>query len=173
MRGCVVVGAVFPPQLLPSHLMRCTRFSCSAILLLVLSIISVFPRCHPFSVTCRTSANPNRQTKQATRIERETTKKREYTRKPGPKTDCIQLSTEVSSTHIQSRLQSVLIVIRPGVKRLCSQSCVLRAVTATCDCGRVTAIVYSRLATRLRSLAIILPIHLFTITRVHVCNRIP
>jgi hypothetical protein len=46
-------------------------------------------------------------------------------------------------------------------------------VTATCDCGRVTAILYSRLATRLRSLAIILPIHLFTITRVHVCNRIP
>ena len=33
-------------------------------------------------------------------------------------------------------------------------------VTATRDCGRVTAILYSRLATRLRSLAIILPIHL-------------
>jgi len=46
-------------------------------------------------------------------------------------------------------------------------------VTATRDCCRVTAIPYSRLATRLRSLAIILPIHLFTITRVHVCNRIP
>jgi hypothetical protein len=46
-------------------------------------------------------------------------------------------------------------------------------VTATRDCGRVTAILYSRLATRLRSLAIILPIHLFTITLVHVCNRIP
>jgi len=38
------------------------------------------------------------------------------------------------------------------------------AVTATRDCGRVTALLYSRLATRLRSLAIILPIHLFTIT---------
>jgi len=38
---------------------------------------------------------------------------------------------------------------------------------------RVTAILYSQHATRLRSLAIILPIHLFTITRVHVCNRIP
>jgi len=46
-------------------------------------------------------------------------------------------------------------------------------VTATRDCGRVTAILYSQLATRLRSLAIILPIHLFTITRVHVCNSIP
>ena len=46
-------------------------------------------------------------------------------------------------------------------------------VTATRDCGRVTAILYSRRATRLRSLAIILPIHLFTITPVHVCNRIP
>ena len=46
-------------------------------------------------------------------------------------------------------------------------------VTATRDCGRVTAILYSRLATRLRSLAIVLPIHLFTITRVHFCNRIP
>jgi len=46
-------------------------------------------------------------------------------------------------------------------------------VTATRDCSRVTAILYSWLATRLRSLAIILPIHLFTITRVHVCNRIP
>jgi hypothetical protein len=46
-------------------------------------------------------------------------------------------------------------------------------VTATCHSGRVTAILYSLLATRLRSLAIILHIHLFTITRVHVCNRIP
>jgi hypothetical protein len=46
-------------------------------------------------------------------------------------------------------------------------------VMATRDGGRVTAILYSRLATRLRSLAIILPIHLFTITRVHICNRIP
>jgi len=46
-------------------------------------------------------------------------------------------------------------------------------VTVTHDCGRVTAILYSRLATRRRSLEIILPIHLFTITRVHVCNRIP
>ena len=46
-------------------------------------------------------------------------------------------------------------------------------VTATCDCGRVTAILYSRLATRLGSLAIILPIHLFTINRVHICNHIP
>jgi hypothetical protein len=46
-------------------------------------------------------------------------------------------------------------------------------VTATRDCGRVTAILYSRLTTSLRSLAIILPIHLFTITRVHVCNCIP
>ena len=46
-------------------------------------------------------------------------------------------------------------------------------VTAARDQGRVTAILYSRHATRLRSLAIILPIHLFTITRVHVCNCIP
>jgi len=38
---------------------------------------------------------------------------------------------------------------------------------------RVTAILYSLLATRLRSLVIILPIHLFTITRVHICNRVP
>jgi len=45
-------------------------------------------------------------------------------------------------------------------------------VTVTCDWGRVTAIQYSRLAMRLRSLAIILPIHQFTITRVHVCNHI-
>jgi len=44
---------------------------------------------------------------------------------------------------------------------------------ATRDCGQMTAILYSRLATRLRSLAIILPIHLFTITRIHVCNSIP
>ena len=37
-------------------------------------------------------------------------------------------------------------------------------VTATRDCGRVTAILYSRLATRLRSLAIILPIHLYLLS---------
>ena len=49
----------------------------------------------------------------------------------------------------------------------------MATVTATRDCGWVTAILYSRLAMRLRSLVIILPIHLFTITRVHVCNRIP
>jgi len=46
-------------------------------------------------------------------------------------------------------------------------------VTATRDCGRVTAILYSWLATRLRSVAGILPIHLFTITQVPVCNHIP
>jgi len=46
-------------------------------------------------------------------------------------------------------------------------------VTATCDGGRVTPILYSLLATRLRSLGIILPIHLVTTTRIHVCNRIP
>jgi hypothetical protein len=46
-------------------------------------------------------------------------------------------------------------------------------VTATRDCGRVTAILYCRLATKFRSQAKILPIHLFTITRVQVCNRIP
>jgi len=40
------------------------------------------------------------------------------------------------------------------------------------DPGRVTAILYSRLATSLRSLAIILPIHQHTITHIHVCNRI-
>jgi len=45
-------------------------------------------------------------------------------------------------------------------------------VTTTCDCGRVTAILYSRLMMRLGSLVIILPIHLFALTRVHVCNRI-
>jgi len=45
-------------------------------------------------------------------------------------------------------------------------------VTATCDCGQVMAILYRRLATRLTSLAILLPIHLYTITRVHVSNRI-
>jgi len=45
-------------------------------------------------------------------------------------------------------------------------------VMMTRDCGRVMAMLYSQLATRLRSLAIILPIHLFTITRVHFCNRI-
>jgi len=37
-------------------------------------------------------------------------------------------------------------------------------VTATRGCGRVTAILYSRLATRLRSLAIILPIHLYLLS---------
>jgi len=37
-------------------------------------------------------------------------------------------------------------------------------VTATRDCGRVTAILYSRLATRLRSLAIILPINLYLLS---------
>jgi len=46
-------------------------------------------------------------------------------------------------------------------------------VTATRDCGRVTAILYSRLATRRRSLAMILSIHLLTSTWVHVCNHIP
>ena len=46
-------------------------------------------------------------------------------------------------------------------------------VTATPDCGRVTAIPYSQLATRLGSLAIFLLIHLFTNTSVHICNRIP
>jgi hypothetical protein len=48
-----------------------------------------------------------------------------------------------------------------------------RNVTATRDCGRVTAILYSPLTTRLKSLARILPKHPFTITRGHVCNRIP
>ena len=37
-------------------------------------------------------------------------------------------------------------------------------VMATRDCGRVTAILYSQLATRLRSLAIILPIHLYLLS---------
>jgi len=46
-------------------------------------------------------------------------------------------------------------------------------VTVTHDCGRVTAILYSQLATRFRCLAMILPIHQFTITRVHVCNHTP
>jgi hypothetical protein len=46
-------------------------------------------------------------------------------------------------------------------------------VTVTGHCGRVMAILYSQLASGLRSLAIILPIHLFTITRVHVGNRKP
>lgn len=36
----------------------------------------------------------------------------------------------------------------------------LSVVTATCDCGRVMAILYCWLAMRLRSLAILLPIHL-------------
>jgi len=46
-------------------------------------------------------------------------------------------------------------------------------IMATRDSGWVTAILYSLLATGLKSLTIILPIHLFTITRVHVCNHIP
>jgi len=46
-------------------------------------------------------------------------------------------------------------------------------VMATCDCSRVTAILYSRLATRLKSLPMILPLHQCTITGIHVCNRIP
>jgi len=46
-------------------------------------------------------------------------------------------------------------------------------IMATRNCGRVMAILYGRLATRLRSVAIILPIHPYTITSVHVCNRIP
>jgi hypothetical protein len=46
-------------------------------------------------------------------------------------------------------------------------------VTAAPDCSQVMANLYSQLATRLKSLAIILPIHLFTITRVHVCHHIP
>jgi len=46
-------------------------------------------------------------------------------------------------------------------------------VTVTRDCAHVTAILYSRLATRVRSLAMIIPIQLFTITWVHNCNRIP
>jgi hypothetical protein len=46
-------------------------------------------------------------------------------------------------------------------------------LTVICDCGQVTAIVYMQLATILRSLELILPIHLFTITQVHVCKSIP
>jgi len=46
-------------------------------------------------------------------------------------------------------------------------------VKAARDPGRVTAILYSRLAMSLRSLAMILHKHLFTITRVHVRNHIP
>jgi len=45
----------------------------------------------------------------------------------------------------------------PGVDR---RHLILLSVTAARDPGRVTAILYSRLATSLRSLAIILPIHL-------------
>jgi hypothetical protein len=47
-------------------------------------------------------------------MERETTKKQEYKQKPGPKTQCMKPSAEVSSTHILSRLQTALIVLRPG-----------------------------------------------------------
>jgi len=43
----------------------------------------------------------------------------------------------------------------------CHSASLRAAVTATHDCGQVTAILYSQLATRLRSLAIILPIHLY------------
>ena len=39
MRGFGVGGAIFPPQHLPSHLVRRTQFSCSAILLLILTVI--------------------------------------------------------------------------------------------------------------------------------------
>jgi len=46
-------------------------------------------------------------------------------------------------------------------------------VTATSDCGRVMVILDTPLATRIRSLVIILPIHLITITGVHVCNHLP
>jgi hypothetical protein len=45
-------------------------------------------------------------------------------------------------------------------------------VTATRDCGRVTAILYSRLATRLRSLAIILPIHLYLLSLESTCATV-
>jgi len=51
-----VVGAVFPPQLLRSHLVGSTRFSSYAILILVLTFISVSPRSHSLSVTCRISS---------------------------------------------------------------------------------------------------------------------
>jgi hypothetical protein len=43
-------------------------------------------------------------------------------------------------------------------------------IMAAGDCGRVTAILYSRFTTRLRSLGIILPVELFTSTPVHGCN---
>jgi hypothetical protein len=46
-------------------------------------------------------------------------------------------------------------------------------VTATRVCGRAPAIIYNRLSTTLRSVAIILPIHLGTITQVYVCKCIP
>jgi len=42
--------------------------------------------------------------------------------------------------------------------------CFRTIITATRDCGRVTAILYSRLATRLRCLAIILPIHRYLLS---------
>jgi len=83
---------------------------------------SPLPPSSSLSLPSSPKANPNRQTKQATRKEQETTKKRVYKRKPGPKTHCIEPSTAVSSTHILSRLQSVLIVLRPGLKRWRSQS---------------------------------------------------
>jgi len=46
-------------------------------------------------------------------------------------------------------------------------------VTVARDPGRVSAILYIRLATSICSLVIILPIHIHTITCIHVCNRIP
>ena len=81
MRGFVVVGAVFPPQLLPSHLVQSTRFSFSAILLLlVLTVISVSLRSHLLSVTCRISSESKHQpanetsNKKGTRNDKETRK---------------------------------------------------------------------------------------------------
>jgi hypothetical protein len=79
MHGFVVVGAVFPPQLLPSNLVRCTRFSSSAILLfLVLTVITGSPRSHPLSVTCRIRSESKPQpanitsNKKGTRNDKET-----------------------------------------------------------------------------------------------------
>jgi hypothetical protein len=119
---------------------RCMWFCTSAILLLVFTIISVFPKSHPLSITCSTSANPNLERQQAIRMERETRKKQQNKRKPGPKTHSIQRSTVVSSIYIPSRLESVLIVmftigadcpksrtprsyLRPGLSRWYSRSC--------------------------------------------------
>jgi len=142
MRGFVLVGSVLPPQLLPSHLVRSTWYSSAAIvLLLVLTVISVCPRFHPLSVTCRINSECNRQPanekskKKGTRNKKETGSQR----KPGPKTHFIHSSNEVSSTHIWSRLQSVVMVPftvgadspkscpprsyhRPGLTRRCSLS---------------------------------------------------